>query len=195
MEPVADAVWAPATRSENASNGRATYSLATARVQDVRDRLVRPNVAKDHTVFRWSLTRDLYDLAPCLQRNARWSAAPRRVQKRLDARARLPADSPLAHDAVAAPDEPGDRRGTMPVGKPDDHPRTDHDVVLGVPSPREGLYPRPFGPRYAYSSRSRTRAHAPSSHEADLLFPSTDGSGSNFRPAVLGRLGGRAMRP
>ena len=66
MEPVADAVRAPATRSENTSDGRAAYPLTAAREEGIRDRLIRPNVAKDNAVVCRSLARKLHDLAPGL---------------------------------------------------------------------------------------------------------------------------------
>ncbi len=50
MEPVANTVRAPAIRGQDASDGTAAHSLAAARVQGVRHRLVGPHVAKDHAV-------------------------------------------------------------------------------------------------------------------------------------------------
>src|SRR5579872_648154 len=50
MEPVPHPMRAPAVGSENASDGGATHPLATAFVQSVRDRLVRPHVPK----VRWT---------------------------------------------------------------------------------------------------------------------------------------------
>jgi hypothetical protein len=106
-----------------------------------------------------------------LQRHARRPTTPRRVKERLDARASLPPGSPLSHDAIAAPNQQGDPRWTMPVGEPDDDPRADHDVVLSVPTPRERLDARPLQSRDAHASRSRTRIHTPSIHEVPLSFP------------------------
>jgi len=110
MEPVADAVRAPAAGFEDAPDGTAAHPLATARVQGVGDRLVGPHVAKDDTVVRGPLARERHDLAPRLKRYAWRPAAPWRIKKRFDARASFPAGSPLAHHAVAASDEPSDRR-------------------------------------------------------------------------------------
>ena len=171
MKPVADTVRAPATRSQHASDRTAAYSLAAACVQGVGDRLIGPHIAKDHAVVSRSLTRQLDDLAPSFQRHARWPAAPRRVQERLDARTNLPPGSPLTHDAVAATCEQGDPRWTSSVGKPEDDPCADHDVVLRMPPPRERLDARPLGSRDAHSSRSRTRSHLRSIHEPLLSFP------------------------
>jgi len=171
MEPVPDTVRPPATGSQYPSDGTAAHPLAAVRVQGVRDRLIGPHVAKGHTIICRSLTRQLHDLASCLQRHTRWPAASRRIKERLDARASLPAGSPLAHDAIAAPGEQGDPRWTMTVGKPDDDPRADHDVVPSMPPPRERLDPRPLQSRDSHSSRSRTRIHTPSIHEVRLSFP------------------------
>jgi hypothetical protein len=171
MEPVANTVRAPATRTQYPSDGTAAHPLAAARVQGVRDRLIGPHIAKGYAVVCRSLTCQLDDLAPGLQRHTRWPAAPRRVKERLHARTSLPAGSPLAHNAIAAPGQHGHPRWTMPVGQPDDHPRADHDVVLTVPPPRERLDARPFESWDAHSSRSRTRIHILSIHEARLLFP------------------------
>ena len=91
VEPVADTVRAPATGSEYASDGTAAHPLAAACEQGVRDRLVRPHVAKGHAVVCRSLTRQLDDSSHrVLQRNTRWPAAPGRVKERLDAWASLP---------------------------------------------------------------------------------------------------------
>ena len=188
MQPVADAVRAPATGSEDASDGAAADPLAVALIEGVRDRLVRPHVAKDHPVAFRSLACQLDDLAPSLQRHARRPAAPRRIQERLKARASLPARSPLAHDAIAAPGEPGDPRWTMPIGKPHNDPRADHDVALSMPTSRDGLDPRPLESWDAHSSRARTRIHLPSIHEGRSLFPWTARS-RNELPA--GRTRGR----
>jgi hypothetical protein len=171
MEPVADTVRAPAAGSEHAPDCTAAHPLAAALVQGVCDRLVGPHVAKYHAVVCRTLTRQRDDLAPRLQRYARWPAAPRRVKERLDARTGFPAGSPLAHEAVAAPDEPGDPCRAVPVRKPDDDPRADDYVMLSMPPPRDRLEARPLASRDAYSSRSRTGIHVPSIHEGRLSFP------------------------
>lgn len=171
VEPVPDTMRAPATGPEDAPDGTAAHTLAVTLEQGVCDGLVGPNIAKHHAVVRRSLTRQLDDLATGLQRHARRPAAPRRVKQGLDARGGLPTGSPLAHDAIAASDLRGDPRRALPVAESHDDPRADHDVVLGVPPPRERLHARPFAPRDANSSRSRTRLHAPSIHEADRSFP------------------------
>lgn len=176
MEPVADTVRTPATRSQHASNGTAAYPLAAACMQSVRDRLVGPDVAKDHAVVLRPLACQLDDLAPSLQRDPWWPAASGRVKKRLDARASLPPGSPLAYDPVAAPSEQcGPGRATS-VRKPDNDPWANDDVVLPVPPSRERLDARPLPSRDANSSRSRTRIHLPSIHEPRLSFPWTDRS-------------------
>ncbi len=69
------------------------------------------------------------------------------------------------------PNEQADPRWPISMRKPDDHPCADHDVVLSVPPPREGLDTRPLRSRDAYPSRLRTWSHTPSIHEAPLLFP------------------------
>jgi hypothetical protein len=165
MEPVTDAVRAPTTGSEYASDGTAAHPLAAAFVQGVRDRLVRPHVAKGRAVVSRSLTRQLDDLAPGLEAYTRWSAAPRCVKERIDARANLPTRSPFAHGALAAPDQQRDPRWTVPMGEPRDDPRADHEVMLRVPTPRERLDAHPFESWDTHSSRSRTRIHTPSIHE------------------------------
>ena len=171
MEPVADAMRAPAPRSQDASDGTAAYALAAALVQGVSDCLVGPHVAKDHAVVCRSLACQLDDLAPSLQRNARWPPAPRRVEERLDARASNPAGTPLSHSTIAAPDEQGDPRWTVSVGKPDDDPRPNNDIVLGVPPPRERLDARPLQARDADRLRVRARIHLASIHEPPISFP------------------------
>jgi hypothetical protein len=57
VKPVADPVRAPAAGFEDASDRGATYPLAAALVQDIRNRLVRPHVSKGHAVVCRSLTR------------------------------------------------------------------------------------------------------------------------------------------
>jgi hypothetical protein len=67
MEPVADTVRAQATGSEDTTNGTSTHTFPAALVQSVRDRLVRPHVAKDHVIVSRPLARQRDDLAPRLQ--------------------------------------------------------------------------------------------------------------------------------
>ena len=171
MQPVADTVRAPATGSEYASDSTAAHPLAAGCVQGVRDRLVRPHVAKHHAVVRRSLARQLNDLASGLQRHTRWPPASRSVKERLDARVGIPASSPLTYDAIAAAGQRSGPRWTMSVREPDDGPRPDHDVMLRVPTSRERLHPRPLRTRDAQSSRSRAGPHVPSIHGDQPLFP------------------------
>jgi hypothetical protein len=171
MKPVPDPMRAPAAGFEDTSDCGAAHPVAAALVQGICDRLVRPHVSKGRAVVRGSLARQRHDLTPGLQRHARGPAAPARIEERLDARTSLPARSPLAHEAVAAANDRGDPRRPVPVRKPHDDPRTDHNVVVSVPPPRERLNARPFAPRDAHSSRSRAGLHAPSIHEGRLSFP------------------------
>ena len=190
VEPVANTVRAPAARLQDSSDRTAAHSRTATLVQGVGHRLVRPHVSEGDSVVGRPLAGQLHNLAPSLQRYASGSAASLRVQQRLDAWASLPPRSPLAHDTIAAPDEQRDPRRTMPVAEPDDGPRANHDVMLGVPTPRQSLDPRPLQAWDAHSLRSRTKGHAPSIHEGPLSFPSTIWNPeTNLRPAVLVRVG------
>jgi hypothetical protein len=171
VEPVANTVRTQAPRPQNASDSTAADSFTAARVESVGDRLVRPHIAKGHAAIDRALTCQLNDLASGLHRHQRGTPGSRGIHQRLDARARLPSGSPLTHDAVAAPDKQRDPRRAMTIRKPHNDPCSDHDVMPGVPPPRERLHSRPFESRDTYSSRLPSGTHVPSIHQGRLSFP------------------------
>ena len=175
VQPVAHTMRSQATGAEHAPDRAAANELAGTTEKSPCDCFVRPHAPKRCDVlprdFLRTLARKLYDLASGHERDSPRAPASRRVEQRLDARLRIPARPPLAHDSITAAAKSSHSRRAVTVRQPHDHPGANDDIVCGMPSPRERLQPRPFRSRNANSTRLRTWTHAASIHELRVLFP------------------------